>query len=1525
MSSWLPQNVQKRLLIYLLQQISIFSQIDTTNLDVSLGCRSQFAFHDVELNVDHMRVPHITVESGHISELELGLVVSGGLDITGDGLCFVVRPELSEVAGSHDLAQSLARSIMDLTNSMMQPLPEVLEGDEVLANSCSEAGDAQQPASSSALDKMRNKVLERALSNLTVRIINVRIQVLFPGQQSITVLVGSVELSTVDKTRRVDLQDICISHSELVPSPEQPDEFMSTSASNSIYMSAIDSLPFGSRSKMEENARNVRALLQMDKLHVTFQGISSVEDISIRDLMLHMGRVDVFLDAIIAVDIGVFEVLVQFVAEFQQDTEVSETSNTLQNYKRFRQEQNLEEDLQITGFTIEELRITLSQSVKVSVIDIQLRNRYIENSTVTVGRVTICDYDLDLLHIDAGSKPCLELTVDSRKLQRIISVDGDIHMDISSTFVSSLIPLIFRLQELGRGLHFVGTNNCKMSQEFKTQVETKTIILSLPVGDDTLQMIIQPISYELSLHTVFTDFISISKVQSSETRDIAIIREIKIGYQTANFQVKSYNLKLSETLLTSKLRGSVSSVELYCSDSDIKWLFDGLSPYQDMITPYMHSKPEVRKPIMNKSVRILSASSVIHRQNVFSDMVLLIERITCSLSADSISSFGNVKTELNSSLLSLNTDNSIIFHSSCVKGSTVFSDVKYCLFEPIKTKDVTKPALFVQRFENGKLKVNVQNTCIYYHAKWLDILDESKGTKSTPQQESAVPVPLQQRIEVKFHDCALSMHPYRLKSALLICVNRCILDISVPPANFKCIIRSPTFMLADDCSNMKTSITESWESLVRYYSKAGFAVIGKSGLLSCTIKQSGGQICLDIDVDRIDLSICADSFQCLIQTLIDIKPPVSFPDEKKYRTEPCSIPVFENVDDEFFVPKGTSNLPALNDMHIVDDFINNSNNSFSEVQVIEETEEGSPLKLEDNGLLFDEGHFNKEDIPVATDSKFFPFGPVAIVLHLFVRKASIKLHDGYDWVYTRRSISKVVDDLEDEVHKQDQPGRVETSLFDSIYLYATPDSNIKKAVSSNIQSEDIIAENYSSKMKLRPSKHHKILIELTNMKLTFSGYSYDEPTEDIADWSTDLLNSIDVEVKTFEIVDNVATSTWNKFLTELKEAHGGSPSMLALSISLVRPIDFLYATELIISAQVSPLRLHVDQDTLDFLIRFSEFKDARFDLIDDYPDIVYIQRFEVNSIDVKLDYKPKKVDYVGLKSGHTSELMNFFTLDGAKMTLKRVVLYGVDGLGELHNCLSSIWTPDITRSQLSGVLKGVTPLKSIITLGSGVKALVTVPLKEYRQDQRLTRSLQKGARDFLKTTSGELIRLGVRMASGTQAILENTEEFFGGQGARARCMSARLPEDELSPVPSACDEFDLFRSSIPRKQSPIVPIPSEEDDIEPLKAISLYADQPQNAQKGVKEAYGSLGKNLTIAYGAVRRAQRDARHSISAQDAATAFARATPIAFIRPMIGATEAVSKTLQGISNQMDRDQLVHMRDKYKQSSHYQRKRER
>ncbi len=56
------------------------------------------------------------------------------------------------------------------------------------------------------------------------------------------------------------------------------------------------------------------------------------------------------------------------------------------------------------------------------------------------------------------------------------------------------------------------------------------------------------------------------------------------------------------------------------------------------------------------------------------------------------------------------------------------------------------------------------------------------------------------------------------------------------------------------------------------------------------------------------------------------------------------------------------------------------------------------------------------------------------------------------------------------------------------------------------------------------------------------------------------------------------------------------------------------------------------------------------------------ERAEVYPVVLKLDYKPRRVDYRALREGRTIELMNFFHFDGAEMTLRHLTLFGVNDL-----------------------------------------------------------------------------------------------------------------------------------------------------------------------------------------------------------------------------------------------------------------------
>lgn len=274
-------------------------------------------------------------------------------------------------------------------------------------------------------------------------------------------------------------------------------------------------------------------------------------------------------------------------------------------------------------------------------------------------------------------------------------------------------------------------------------------------------------------------------------------------------------------------------------------------------------------------------------------------------------------------------------------------------------------------------------------------------------------------------------------------------------------------------------------------------------------------------------------------------------------------------------------------------------------------------------------------------------------------------------------------------------------------------------------------------------------------------------------------------------------------------------------------------------------------------------------------DIPFLQRVEVNAVPVRLDFKPKRVDYGGLRSGRTTEFMNFFVLDAADMVLRHVIIYGVSGFDKLGHTLNDIWMPDIKRNQLPSVLAGLAPIRSLVNVGGGVRDLVVVPMREYRKDGRIVRSIQKGALSFAKTTSNELVKLGAKLAIGTQTVLQGAEDLLNTPGAQV--------------------------------------ITSEEDsmDEEEAKKISLYADQPIGVVQGLRGAFSGLERDLLLARDAIVAVPGEVVDSGSAKAAARAVWKRAPTVVLRPAIGVSKAVGQTLLGAGNTLDPSNRRKMED--------------
>lgn len=1536
MSFWLPQNLQKRLLLYAVQQISLLSNVDLSNLHVSLGSNSQFTFDDLELAVDSLNVPGFEVVRGTIGHLDLELNVSGGVGVKGEGLLFELKPELIDRGPSF----SLAKSIQDLTNSIIQ-LPDVAsemasasdmpEGSNfggTSSSSASSSGEDDGAHTVGTLESMKNRFLNVMLSKLRITFDDIRIRVLLENEMSIDVSLGTFVFRTdTNSLRNVSITGFRISHEKKIDNKQDtlPNDRNDTKSitvnypqveDSSLYMSAMEDLDSASPKVTGGTTEGTvvrQDLLCLDYLDVVFEGLSSIDDLSARNFVIKVKEINIELQNLLALDNSIYELVIKVIQQHEQEDAPQTTS--LAGYKRFQMEQRTAiETPEPCSIEIRKINLAFSGALDLSLRNVNFKCQENAQSNVSISSIELNGHGLSsvsesvpVMRGDFSSSELLvaflhpiSLSIDLQLLKQLVSVSSRVQE------VSSMISKRYRAKRQPRS---------KSQSEKKVTIKFEPVTITLVLEHFKLSIATGPI-FSDSFRTLFqTKSINVKRHAADETKNLLSCRNLSVRCSRSRIQIDSFDDKFNAALLTSKYVCQLDEVIFDEDFETVEGLCSDLKMFEDLFSKEDHDRNKsVRKSSMRKSVRILQSSSIMLKNTELAAFTLMLNSMKFTVGKFKSLSFGALQGDLSDILLAVTEDSGVMASCKDFSCARLSAGNVERVIEPLRFNGDERPLFHMYKKEGGKIKVKFRNLAFHYYARWLGILRKAGTSEKSKVSGKGTP---EQLWEAKFLDCSFMLHPYRLSAALTVVADNLSLSAKSTTLQIKSLLKSGSLLLIDDYSSIKPPGKKSWPNLNSFYELQGFSAIGKIETVTSKANMHDPMISVSVIAQCLTLSLCADSAHTLTQLCIDLKFPLTFPDDQKYNYNSVkSIDVFSSVDSHFFSPLHIQEEPVINVEDDIVDLFEGHEWDFNQHSVGASSSDLDSQSIEMQESYLDEEQ-DRRSSPIKEESL-----PTDIIFDFEADKIIIKMFDGYDWKFTRRSISHTIDQVDQEIRALGEESsnagvQLGMTVFDSIYVSAnaTDTVELKKRVNDEIQG-DFKSPIYVRKANLHPSRHYKIAIQLEKLAVNFHGYSLEENSSEVVKTDPEQVNKANITIKRFEIIDNVPTSTWNKFLTLSR--HGQWPMdrpMLTISLATFRPMSCLMATELSLNVEVAPLRLHVDQDALDFLVKFGEFKDGRFELIDEYPDIPFIQKLTTNSVKLKLDYKPKKVNYSGLRSGHASELMNFFILDGSSIMLKGIELYGINGFSELNTALKAVWTPDITSKQIPGVLEGFAPIKSLMALGSGVKALVSVPTTEPTKDRPLRSTLRRGCNVFVRTTTGDFVRLGAKLATGTQTVLENAEHMLGGDGPNKRIY--RDDESALD-MNHLLEEDQLVGGSNPRvkghRPAALVLDPSGDDEGEP-KIVSLYADQPLDIHKGLEEAYHSLEKHMHVVYDVVWKAKGELRENqASTAAAAVSVAKVAPVAIIRPLIGATEAVAKALQGISNQFDKEQINDINDKYK-----------
>ncbi|KAK9077272.1 hypothetical protein SSX86_005609 [Deinandra increscens subsp. villosa] len=406
------------------------------------------------------------------------------------------------------------------------------------------------------------------------------------------------------------------------------------------------------------------------------------------------------------------------------------------------------------------------------------------------------------------------------------------------------------------------------------------------------------------------------------------------------------------------------------------------------------------------------------------------------------------------------------------------------------------------------------------------------------------------------------------------------------------------------------------------------------------------------------------------------------------------------------------------------------------------------------------------------------------------------------------------------------------------------------------------------------SRNKAVCLELALSKMGLQCHIY--PDGEIR------VSKISLSVQDFSLNDVSKGAPWIQVLGSYQSKDRPRESRsraLKLDLESVRPHPSTPLEEYRLQIAVLPMRLHLHQSHIEFLISFFGGKNLSSDHPQDTfePDMTaeallpFFQKFSISPVVVRVDYIPSHVDLAALGHGKFVELVNLFQWKGVELKLKHVEAVGVYGWSSVCEMIIGEWLEDISQNQIHKLLKGLPPIRSLVAVGSGAAKLVSLPVKNYKKDRRIVKGVQRGTIAFLRSVSLEAIGLGAHLAAGAHAILVQAEDIISTSPPTSPLQTRSNPNN--------------VRSS-----------------------------QPKDVRQGIQQAFDTMSDGLGKSASAlVQTPLKKYQRGDGLGSALSTAVQAAPGAAIAPASAAARAVHSALLGVRNSLDPEHKKDSMDKY------------